>query len=212
MIRIVLVDDHRIVREGLASMLHTQSDLEIVGEAGTGREAIALIERLRPDLVLLDVQLPDLDGVRVLEQLRAKQVNTRVLILTAYSSDERLFDAIRAGARGYLLKDAGLDEVLRAIHTVAAGGSLLESSAADSLLTSMERLLRGEQNAQTLTERERTILLRIAQGQPNKAIAQELSLAERTIKFHITIIFQKLAVTNRTEAVAKALQDRLIHL
>lgn len=209
-IRILLVDDHRIVREGLASMLRTQSDLYVVGEAGTGTEGIAQVERLQPDILLLDLEMPDLDGVSVLERIRVEYPDVRVIILTAYGSDERILDAVRAGAKGYLLKGAGLDEVLRAVRVVAAGGSLIEPSVAARLLGSMERMLRSGKVPETLTERERNILTFIARGLSNKAIGEELHLAERTIKFHATIIFQKLGVANRAEAVAKALHEHLI--
>lgn len=209
-IRILLVDDHRIVREGLTSMLSTQSDLHIVGEAGTGSEAIAQIEQLRPDIVLLDLELPDFDGVSVLERIRVDFPTVRVIILTAYGSDERIFDAVRTGAKGYLLKEAGLNEVLHAVRVVAAGGSLVEPGIAERLLGSMGRILRSGKIPTALTERERDILTLIALGLSNKAIGNKLHLAERTVKFHVTIIFQKLDVANRTEAVAKALHDRLI--
>jgi len=211
-IRILLADDHRIVREGLASMLSTQSDLHVVGEAGTGREAIALIKRLQPDIVLFDLEMPDLDGVGVLEQIRPAFPNVRVIILTAYGSEERILDAVRAGARGYLLKGAGLSEVLHAVHVVAAGGSLLEPAVTERLLGSMERMLRSGRLPEALTDRERAILTCIARGLSNKAIGEELHLAERTVKFHATLIFQKLGVANRAEAAAKALHDHLISL
>ena len=211
-IRILLVDDHRIVREGLASMLGTQPDMCVVGEAGTGAEAIDQIVRLRPDIVLLDLEMPDMDGVSVLERVRADFSDVRVIILTAYGTDERILDAVRAGAKGYLLKGAGLDEVLHAVRVAALGGSLLEPKVAERLLGSMERMLRSGKVPTSLTERERDILTRIARGLSNKAIGEELHLAERTIKFHATIIFQKLSVANRAEAVAKALRDRLISI
>ena len=211
-IRILLVDDHRIVREGLASMLGTQPDMCVVGEAGTGAEAIDQIVRLRPDIVLLDLEMPDMDGVSVLERVRADFSDVRVIILTAYGTDERILDAVRAGAKGYLLKGAGLDEVLHAVRVAALGGSLLEPKVAERLLGSMERMLRSGKVPTSLTKRERDILTRIARGLSNKAIGEELHLAERTIKFHATIIFQKLSVANRAEAVAKALRDRLISI
>ncbi len=215
-IRIVLVDDHAIVREGLSSMLSTQPDMDIVGEVGTGAEAIALIERTQPDVVLLDLEMPDMSGVAVLEQTRTFTPIPRVLILTAYGSDERILEAVRAGANGYLLKEAGLSEVLHAVRVVADGGSLLEPAITERLLRSMERLLRDERKQETakelLTQRERDILTYIARGFSNKVIASEMHLAERTIKFYATIIFEKLGVNNRAEAVAKALQEQLIIL
>ena len=210
-IRILLVDDHRIVREGLASMLSTQPDMCVVGEAGTGTEAIAQAVCLLPDIILLDLEMPDLDGVGVLERVRVELPNLRVIILTAYGTDERILDAVRAGAKGYLLKGAGLDEVLHAVRVAAEGGSLLEPKVAERLRDSMERMLRSGKVPTPLTERERDILTHIAHGLSNKAIGDELHLAERTVKFHATIIFQKLGVSNRAEAVAKALRDRLIN-
>ncbi len=210
-IRILLVDDHRIVREGLASMLSTQPDMCVVGEAGTGTEAIAQAICLLPDIILLDLEMPDLDGVGVLERVRVELPNARVIILTAYGTDERILDAVRAGAKGYLLKGAGLDEVLHAVRVAAEGGSLLEPKVAERLRDSMERILRSGKVPTPLTERERDILTHIAHGLSNKAIGDELHLAERTVKFHATIIFQKLGVSNRAEAVAKALLDRLIN-
>jgi len=210
-IRILLVDDHRIVREGLASMLSTQPDMCVVGEAGTGTEAIAQAVCLLPDIILLDLEMPDLDGVGVLERVRVELPNVRVIILTAYGTDERILDAVRAGAKGYLLKGTGLDEVLHAVRVAAEGGSLLEPKVAERLRDSMERILRSGKVPTPLTERERDILTHIAHGLSNKAIGDELHLAERTVKFHATIIFQKLGVSNRAEAVAKALLDRLIN-
>ncbi len=217
MIRILLVDDHKIVREGLASMLSTQEDLCVVGEAATGREALASIQRLQPDIVLLDLEMPDLDGVAVLEQMQSEFAAIHVIVLTAYGSEERILDAVRAGARGYLLKSAGLDEVLRAVRVVAAGGSLLEPTVTARLLDSMERMLKGSRNTiknnrEILSEREREILTLMAHGLSNKAIGEELGLAERTIKFCATVIFRKLGVANRAEATARALRDRLIQL
>jgi DNA-binding NarL/FixJ family response regulator len=209
-VRILLVDDHRIVREGLSSMLHTQPDLQVVGEAANGHEAIARIEDLRPDVVLLDLEMPELDGVHVLKHIRSRFPEVRVVVLTAFASDERILDAVRAGAKGYLLKDAGLAEVIQAIRTVATGGSHLEASIEARLLGSLERLEHSGQGTIVLTERERTILQLIARGYSNKTIGDTLHLAERTVKLSISIIFQKLGVTNRAEAVAKALQDHLI--
>ncbi|QBD80690.1 response regulator transcription factor [Ktedonosporobacter rubrisoli] len=211
MIRILLVDDHRIVREGLASMLGTQPDLQIVGEAATGQAALASIQRWQPDVVLLDLEMPDLDGVSVLKRVQGEFPAVRVIVLTAYGSEELILDAVRAGAKGYLLKGAGLEEVLRALRVVAAGGSLFEPLVTERLLGSMERMLRGEGRPEVLTERERAILTLIAQGLSNKAIGEELHMAERTVKFHTTIIFRKLDVANRAEAVARALREHLIN-
>jgi len=209
-VRLLLVDDHRIVREGLASMLATQPDLRVVGEAGTGRAALELAARLCPDVMLLDLEMPEVDGVGVLEGVRAGALRVRVIVLTAYGTDQRILDAVRAGAKGYLLKGAGLDEVLRAIRVVAAGGSILEPGVTERLLSVVEPLLRGEAVQGALTERERAIVRGMARGLSNREIGQELSLAERTVKFYATVVFQKLDVANRAEAVAAALREHLI--
>jgi DNA-binding NarL/FixJ family response regulator len=212
-IRILLVDDHRVVREGLAALLATQPDLCVVGEAGTGREALDQVTRYQPDIMLLDLELPDLDGVGVLEGLQTVGPTghaVRVIVLTAYGADERILDAVRAGARGYLLKGAGMAEVLHAIHVVAAGGALLAPGITERLLGSVGQMLRSGAVPAGLTVRERAILERMAQGLSNKAIGADLHLAERTVKFYATVIFQKLGVSNRAEAVATAVRDHLI--
>ncbi|HWE60336.1 MAG TPA: response regulator transcription factor [Chloroflexota bacterium] len=151
-----------------------------------------------------------MDGVGVLEGLRTAGRDVRVIMLTAYGADERILDAVRAGARGYLLKGAGMAEVLQAIHVVAAGGALLSPGITERLLASVGQMLRSGAVPAGLTERERAILVRMAQGLSNKAIGAELHLAERTVKFYATVIFQKLEVSNRAEAVATAVRDHLI--
>ncbi len=205
-IRLLLVDDHRIVREGLASMLRTQADMHVVGEASTGDEAIAQVAALCPDLLLLDLEMPGLDGIAVLERLNSDFPQVPVIILTAYGSDQRILDAVQAGARGYLLKEAGLDEVLRAVRVVASGGSLLSPKITERVLGS----LRQGGITEVLTDRERAILMHMAQGLSNKMIGQALHLAERTVKFYATMIFAKIGVSNRTEAVAKAVREHII--
>jgi DNA-binding NarL/FixJ family response regulator len=209
-IRVLLVDDHRIVREGLRSMLATQPDMQVVGEAGDGETALREAARLKPDVILLDLDLPGLDGVGVMERLRADLPTARVIILTAYGADERILDAVRAGAQGYLLKGAGIADVLRAIRVAAEGGALLEPAVAARLLAAMSAHLRGDAMPEPITDREREILTLMARGYSNKAIGDALHLAERTVKFYATLIFQKLGVANRAEAVARAIQERII--
>jgi DNA-binding NarL/FixJ family response regulator len=211
-IRIVIADDHPVVREGLASMLETQADLEVVGQADTGPAAIALVASHQPDVLLLDLEIPDLDGVRVLHRLRDTGSPTRAIVFTVFDTDDRIIAAVEAGAAGYLLKGAPRAEVFTAVRTVAAGGSLLTPVAASAVL----RRVRGETPAAptipALTPRERTVLEQLARGLGNKQIAAALGISERTVKFHVSAVFAKLGAGNRTEAVAKAAQSGLISL
>ena len=207
MIRVLVVDDHPIVRQGLVSVLSDEEDLEVVGEAGSGREAIGLAARLRPDVVLLDLEMDDVDGIEAIPQLRAAHPAVEVLVFTAYDTDERVLGAIRAGARGYLLKGASADEIARGIRSVASGGSYLEPRVASKVLAEVSAPRRP---GSTLSEREREVLRLVADGLPTKQIAASLSISERTVKFHVNSIFHKLGADNRAQAVALAAQRGLL--
>lgn len=211
MIRILVVDDHPVVREGLVMMLGTQPDMVVAGEAGDGAEAVRRAAELAPDIVLMDLAMPGLDGPEAIRQLHAANPNARVLVLTAYDTDERILQAVRAGARGYLLKGAPREEIFQAVRVVHGGGSLLQPAVATKLLNRVGDLLRDER-AETLTERELQVLALMAKGYRNKEIARDLFITERTVKFHANIIFQKLNVDSRTEAVSEALRRGLIRL
>jgi DNA-binding NarL/FixJ family response regulator len=211
MIRIVVVDDHPVVRAGLVLMLGTQADMAVVGEAGDGVEAVERVAALAPDVALMDLEMPGLDGVEAIARIQAARPETRLLVLTAYDTDERILQAVRAGARGYLLKGAPRDEIFQAVRVVHAGGSLLQPAVATKLLDRVGDILRGEQE-EALTERELQVLKLMAQGYRNKEIAKELFITERTVKFHANILFQKLNVDSRTEAVSQALQRGIIKL
>jgi DNA-binding NarL/FixJ family response regulator len=210
-IRILIVDDHPVVREGLAGMIGTQPDLEVVGEAGNGVEAIRQAEALKPDLILMDLQMPTMDGAVAIRQILQDNPSARVLVLTAFDTDERILHAVEAGAQGYLLKGAPRDDLFRAIRVVAEGGSLLQPSVAAKLLTRVGQMLKQDDTEQ-LTEREREVLDLLARGFRNKEIAEKLIISERTVKFHVGIIFQKLGVSNRAEAVSRAIQSGLVKL
>lgn len=209
-IRILIADDHPIVRDGLIAILSTQPDFVIVGEASTGAEVVALVATLQPDVVLLDLEMPDGDGVAALEHLRAAQQPTRVLVFTAFDTDERILRAVRAGAQGYLLKGVPRHELFSAIRIVHAGGSLLQPLIASKLLRQIQT--HSSPAPAALTEREHDVLELLAQGLPNKEIAARLTITERTVKFHVSSLFGKLNATNRTEAVTLAAQQGLISL
>jgi DNA-binding NarL/FixJ family response regulator len=208
-IRILIADDHPIVREGLTAVLETQPDFAIVGAAASGTQAVERAAALRPDVILLDLALPELDGVAALRQIRAADPAAHVIIFTAFDTDERILAAVQAGAQGYLLKGAPREELFQAIRVVDSGGSLLQPVVA-------ARLLRQFSGAaalpEQLTERELEVLRQLAKGRQNKEIATELWISERTVKFHVSAILAKLGVGNRTEAVSKAAQLGLVEL
>jgi DNA-binding NarL/FixJ family response regulator len=209
MIRILIVDDHPIVREGLAAILEAQDDMEVAGEATSGEEAVELFKKVRPDIVLMDLAMPGTDGVAAIRSIRGIDASARVVVLTAYDTDDRIFQAVQAGARGYLLKGAPRDEIFRAIREVNNGGSLLEPAVAGKLLNRVGDILRGE-GVEQLTPRELDILGLMARGLRNKEIASQLFITERTVKFHANAIYRKLDVGSRTEAVSKALKLGLV--
>jgi DNA-binding NarL/FixJ family response regulator len=199
-IRILLADDHPVVRDGLAAMLATQPDFEVVGEAGTGAEALAEAARLRPDVVLMDLQMPELDGIEAIRRLRATDPSVQVVVLTAFDTDERIVGSLQAGAQGYLLKGAPRAEIFAAIRTVSAGGALIPPVVASKLL----RQVREAESPDALTARETEVLSLVAAGLANKEIAARLSISERTVKFHVSAVLSKLGAKNRTQAVRLA--------
>lgn len=211
-IRVLIVDDHPVVREGLAGMLATQPDLDVVGEAANGLEGVKLAHSLNPDLILMDLQMPNMDGAAAIRQIRKELPDCRILVLTAFDTDERILHSIEAGAQGYLLKGAPRDELFRAIRVVAEGGSLLQPSVAAKLLNRVGQMLKQDEATEHLTDREMEVLRLLVRGNRNKEIAEQLIISERTVKFHVGVIFQKLSVSNRAEAVSKAIQAGLVKL
>lgn len=206
MIRVLLTDDHPIVRDGLIAVLELQPDMEVVGETGDGPTAVAKARELKPDVVLMDLQLPGCSGAEATRQILAESPQTRVLILTAYDSDEGILEAVRAGASGYLLKGALRSELVQAIRLVASGGSLLQPALVARLLAHRT----PEGTHEPLSERELEVLKLVVDGLRNKEISDVLGISERTVKFHTGVIFQKLGVTSRTEAAAAALKQGLV--
>jgi DNA-binding NarL/FixJ family response regulator len=211
MIRILLADDHPVVRDGLAAILGTQPDFAIVGEAADGAQAVARAAELLPDVVLLDLEMPQMDGVAALGRLREVHPAAKVIVFTAFDTDERILAAVRAGAQGYLLKGAPRDELFQAVRVVYAGGSLLQPIVASKLLRQVSQGT-PQPEGEALTAREQEVLALLAQGLQNKEIAQRLKIRERTVKFHVSALLQKLDAGNRTEAVAIAAQRGLVEL
>jgi len=212
-IRLLVADDHPVVRDGLVAMLSTQPDLVVVGEAATGAEAVERAAALAPDVILLDLEMPGMDGVEALRQIRAARPDAPVIVFTAFDTDERIVSAVRAGAQGYLLKGAPREELFKAIRVVSEGGSLLQPVVASKLLQHMsQQTTERETSADSLTEREMEVLKLLAQGKTNKEIAAALVISERTVKFHVGSILSKLGAGNRTEAVTIAAQRGLVNL
>jgi DNA-binding NarL/FixJ family response regulator len=209
-IRILIADDHPVVRDGLAAILSTQPDFEIAGQAAGGAEAVAEAARLRPDVILLDLEMPEMDGVEALRQMRQADPQARAIVFTAFDTDERILGAVRAGAKGYLLKGAPREEIFNAVRVVYAGGSLLQPVVATRLLQQVSHP--RPKAAEALTPREMAVLHLMARGMPNKEIAAELVITERTVKYHVSSIMGKLGASNRTEAVTLAARRGLIQL
>jgi DNA-binding NarL/FixJ family response regulator len=196
MIKVLVVDDHVIVRDGLAQVLASASDIELVGTASNGVEALAAVAEHMPDVVLMDLSMPEMDGVEATRQIAADHVGVRVLVLTSFSDQSRIMDALSAGAEGYLLKHSEPQEIVTAIRSVHEGGSPLDPKAARVLLESR----RSKPVGIALTDREQEVLLLVRDGLANKQIARRLAISERTVKAHLTSVFQRLGVSDRTQA------------
>jgi DNA-binding NarL/FixJ family response regulator len=206
-IRILIAEDQRIVREGLIALLEDESEVVIVGEASGGAEAVELFARLQPDVVLMDLQMPGVDGPEATRRIRQQSPDARILVLTTYATDECIFKALRAGARGYLLKDASADELLEALRAVHQGRTLLAPEVAARLVAGV-----SAGAPEPLTARELEVLTLLGQGRSNGEIADTLTIAPRTVKVHVQNILGKLGASNRTEAVSIAVRQKLISL
>lgn len=205
-IKIFLADDHPVVRDGLKAILSTQADFEVVGEANNGQEALKLLPDLQPDILLLDLEMPVMDGLTLIKSLPDSLVHLKTLVFTVFDTDERIVQAIKAGAKGYLLKGAAREELFNAIRVVNAGGSLLQADIAHKLFDHIS------QNTAALSPRELEVLQQLSKGLTNAEIATALFLSERTIKFHVSAILGKLDVKTRTQAVQVALKKGIISL
>ena len=223
-IRVFVVDDHAIVRDGIQSLLATEPDIECVGEAASGADAVSKARILRPDVILMDLVMPGMDGIEAIHQIMAFQPEARILVLTSFSADDKVFPAIKAGALGYLLKDTGSEDLMRAIHQVYRGESSLHPKIARMLLQEISTA-RPSQNVEhqprfpgqsstvdPLTERELDVLKLVARGRTNREIADQLIVAEGTVRTHVSNILDKLHLASRTQATLYALREGLASL
>jgi DNA-binding NarL/FixJ family response regulator len=203
-IRILVVDDHHVVRQGLVALLNIIPDIEVVGQASDGLQAIELYRTLQPDITLMDLQLPKLGGVDAILQIRADNPSARFIVLTTFDGDEDIFRSLQAGAKAYLLKGMTVDELLSTIQAVHSGRTLISPAIAEKLAERM--------STQALTNRELRVLERIVAGRANKEIASDLKISEATVKSHINSLLGKLGVSDRTHAATVALQRGIVHL
>jgi DNA-binding NarL/FixJ family response regulator len=202
-IRVLIADDHAVVRAGLAQLLGTFDGVELVGAAADGEQAVSLCEERRPDVVLMDLEMPVLDGIEATRRVRAASPEIAVVVLTSFSDRERILRALDAGAAGYLLKDAEPNELARAIEAAARGEAPLDPKAARALLSAR----RAPGPAEGLSEREREVLAMVAEGLPNKVIAQQLAISEKTVKAHLTSVYRQIGVSDRTQAALWAQRE-----
>lgn len=212
MIRVLIADDHAVVRKGLRGFLALQEDVEVVGEAADGEEAVAAVARLAPDVALVDLVMPRVDGLEAIKRIRALDSPTRVIVLTSFTDEDKMLPAVRAGAVGYLLKDIAPNDLVAAIRTVHGGETLLHPTVIRELVREVSRDDRGSGSDNPLTKREREVLTLIAGGRANKAIAFELGVAEKTVKTHVSNILAKLGVADRTQAALHAVREGLVDL
>lgn len=209
--RILLVDDHEVVRLGLKSLLDRHPQFEVVGEAGTAKESLEQVARLHPDVVLMDIRLPGTSGIDACEEIVTNFPNTKVIMLTSYAEDDMLFSAIRAGASGYVLKQIGAEDLVRAIESVGKGEGLLDPAVTQRVFQEVRRAVKEEEASAfaSLSQQERHVLLLVSEGKTNREIARTLYLGEGTVRNYVSSILSKLGVSNRAEAAAYAVEHNL---
>lgn len=210
MIKILIADDHLLIRQGLRMVLETENDLELVGEASNGREAISLCKKLNPDVVLMDLRMPNMDGLTAIEKLRSEQPEIAVVILTTFNEDELMFRGLQAGARGYLLKDTDRSTLFDTIRAAARGETLLKPEIMARVLSKANAPTTRSSEPSNLTDRELEVLRSVASGERSKEIAAHLGISERTVKAHLASIYDKLGVDSRAAAIAVAAQRGLL--
>ncbi|HVO42434.1 MAG TPA: response regulator transcription factor [Aggregatilineales bacterium] len=211
-IRVFLTDDHAIVRKGIRALLATEPDIEVVGEAGDGAEAVEQIPILHPDVILMDLVMPKLDGIEAIRQIAAREPGARILVLTSFADDDKVFPAIKSGALGYLLKDSGPEALITAIHQVYRGEPALEPAIALKVLSELAHPPKQPLTPDPLTERELDVLRLIAEGRSNREIAEHLVITEMTVRTHVSNILSKLHLASRTQAALYALREGLASL
>ena len=210
MIRVLVADDHAVVRQGLRTFLELQEDIEVVADVADGRAALAAVSQYAPDVVLMDLVLPEVDGVEAIRRIARERPRTRVIALTSFLDDDKVFPAVRAGAAGYLLKDVEPPELVRAIRTVHRGEALLHPAVAARLMGEYASGGGGRERFDSLTPREREVVGLIARGLSNKRIALELGISEKTVKAHVSSILAKLGLTDRTQVALHAVRERWV--
>lgn len=219
-IRLLIVDDHQVVREGLSSILTTRGDIEVIGMARDGREAVEKARQLSPDVVLMDISMPGMNGVEATRQIKKENPQTGIVVLSMYAEEEYIFDLVRAGATGYLLKDADSSQIANAIRAISRGESMIHPVVVSIILTEFAQLSnhskvkeeRKGQKKYDLSGREITVLKLVAEGKTNKEIAKDLRISEKTVKNHTSSIYRKLKVSDRTQAAIQAVKEGLIDI
>lgn len=211
-IQIIIADDHSIVRKGIRALLATEPDIQVIGEAADGKEVVAMAQQLHPDVILMDLVMPKMDGIAATAQISAIQPKSRILVLTSFAADDKVFPAIKAGALGYLLKDSSPEDLVRSIRQVAQGEPSLEPSIARKVLLEISHPIKTELTVDPLSERELVVLRLIAQGRSNREIGEELFITEATVRTHVSNILSKLHLASRTQAALYALKEGLASL
>ncbi|HEY5526503.1 MAG TPA: response regulator transcription factor [Candidatus Anoxymicrobiaceae bacterium] len=209
-IKVMIVDDHNLVREGLKAVFSQGDEIEVIGEAGSGEEAIEMVDKVKPDVILMDISMPGINGIQATKLIRDKNPDAKIVILTMLDQEGYVYEAIKAGATGYMLKSTSSDELVKAIQTVNEGKALLHPDATAQLLKEFVTLAENKAKDYGLSNREMEVLQLLSEGKTNKEVAKALWISEQTVKTHVAHIFDKLGTSDRTETVARALRSGLV--